>query len=285
MSTGGVTTDGGTGAGGTSGDPFQGVISAFCATARTCCAQAGLPTSALADCEAKFATRRPVITLVALGQASINTTALAACEAAYRQAASTCTTGQVLAACTGILVGLQAENQPCGKGGNPSVPGASACKQTGGPEVCVWTAPDTSDPSVAGVCKKMVHGKLGDTCGSTCELGQDCSSELLTSPGDTDVTWCFEEDGLYCSYQNTPSSCASLTAVGANCAADSEACGSANYCDSNSVCRARAPLGQACMTTPCARPYACSVSDKCEEYNPPFADPDFSCQGYAPELF
>jgi len=221
---------------------------------------------------------------VSLGQATTNPAAVGACEAAYAQAAITCTTKQVLAACTGLFVGLQDENQPCGKGGNPSVPGAPACKQTGGPEICLWTAQDTSDPSVAGVCKKMARGKLGDPCVSTCAAGEDCSSDELTDPSDTNVTWCFEADGLYCSYQTTTPSCSSIVAVGSSCAADSEACGGASSCDVDSICRAKSGLGQRCSTNPCLRPYTCGTSNTCEEADAPFADPDIACQGYAPEL-
>jgi hypothetical protein len=280
----GGTGSGGSGSGGSSGGALQGIISAFCTAARTCCAQAGLPISVLSDCEAKFPTHRPLVSLLDLGQATTNPAAVAACEAAYKQAASTCTTKEVLAACTGIFVGLETEGQPCGKGGTPDVPGALACKQTGGPEVCLWTAPNTSDPSVAGMCKKMVHGRLGDVCVSTCVAGDDCSVDELTSPTDTSVTWCFEADGLYCSYQTNTPSCASVVAVGKDCSADSEACGSATYCDINSVCTAKSVLGESCSSTPCVRPYVCGTSNKCETASTPFADPDIACQGFAPEL-
>ena len=272
-------------AGGSGGSPLLGVIGAFCTTARTCCSQAGFSLDSLSDCEAKFATRTTQAQLIDLGQATINTVALAACEAAYKEAATTCTTKDVVTACQGILVGVQDENQPCGKGGNPSVTGVPACKKSGGPEICQWTASDLTDPTVAGICKKMVHGKQGDPCVFSCGAGDDCSNDEIANPTDTNVTWCFDDDGLYCSTLISPATCAPIVALGASCQSDPDSCGSANFCDrQTAICKADSTLGQSCSQSPCVSPLVCGSDLNCAQAAIPFANQYGSCQGYAPEF-
>jgi hypothetical protein len=299
LSTGGIRGTGGQGTGGSatggsststdagtsSGSSLATVIAAYCATARTCCAKAVISTTGLADCETQAPTHVVSMQLLNMGEVALDGAALAACEAAYKQAATTCTADQVIAVCPKIFVGLQGEGQSCGQGGDPGVFGAPACKSSGEPEVCQYTG-DSTDPKMTGTCHAMVHGKVGDHCIGSCPSGQDCSTNEYTTPSDLSVTECFESDGLYCSSLDpTPYTCRPLVGLGKSCAADSQACGTLNYCDpATSTCRAAATAGQSCATTNCLSSLTCGSDNKCAPWSSPFADPDFTCKSYPPGL-
>ena len=281
--TGGSSTS--TDAGTSSGSSLATVIAAYCATARTCCAKAAISTAGLVDCETQAPTHVGSMQLLNMGEVALDSAALAACEAAYKQAATTCTADQVIALCPKIFVGVQGEGQPCGQGGNPGVMGVPACKSTGGPEICQYTG-DSTDPTMTGTCHAMVHGKVGDHCIGSCPSGQDCSTNEYTLPSDVSVTECFESDGLYCSsLAATPYTCVPLVGLGKSCAADSQACGTLNYCDpGTTTCHAAATVGQSCATTSCLPSLTCGADNKCAPWSSPFADTDFTCKSYPPGL-
>ena len=247
---------------------LQGVFKAYCAAARSCCAQAGISTADLSDCESQAPTHADLTQLVDKGEMTIDATAIPACEAAYNQAATTCTTAQILAACRRIFVGLQGENESCGS--------AWACKSTDEPVVCQFV--DSS--WTLGSCQKLVHGKAGDHCTSTCEITENCSAWDVGS-----INWCFEADGLFCSgLANPPYTCVPLTAIGGSCIVDSPSCGSLNYCDSSATCRPKATLGQPCTSSrECVDPLGCGSDKTCASWanaGDPFAEPVFACKGY-----
>jgi hypothetical protein len=254
-------------------------ITSFCAAARHCCSLAGIGTTSLADCESQFVKRHPHLGAVGLGEATIDNKVVAACKAAYDEAASSCSATKVYSACTGILVGKQAENAPCGKGGDPEISGVGACDHSAGAMACVWTG-DYTDPAVTGTCRRVVHGKTGDPCQSTCESGEECSFALM-GPNDTLITLCFEDEGFFCGAAGTGQvSCQPLVAQGGSCSADSYACKGTDYCDDVSkTCKAGNTAGQSCLYSGCQRPLVCGADKKCVEPFWDLASENVSCQG------
>jgi hypothetical protein len=247
---------------------LQGVFKAYCAAARSCCAKAGISTTELSDCETQAPTHADLTRLVDMGEMTIDATAIPACEAAYNQAATTCTTAQILTACWAIFVGLQGENEPCSN--------VHSCKSTGELMTCQFV----SSSSTFGSCQKIVHGKAGDRCNFTCESSENCLHDVtVTSTSEASVTFCFEADGLFCA--GPPYTCVPLTAMGGSCIFDSLTCGSLNYCDSSSTCRPKATLGQPCTSSrECVDPLGCGSDKTCAPWAAPFAEPVFACQGY-----
>ena len=227
-----------------------------------------------------FPSRITTVKFVNKGTVTIDSTALAACIAAYNQTATTCASIPLTAACTGVFVGTKAENEPCGIGGVPGTSGVSECKASGGPESCVWTG-DSNDPAVTGVCQKIVRGKNGDPCASSCASGQDCSFDVYGSSGPA-VAVCFEDDGLYCAFGSSESACAPIVAQGGSCAADSSSCASTTYCDyTTSKCKASGTIGQSCASlgSMCLSELVCGLDRKCAD---PGLASESACTGIPP---
>ncbi len=229
---GGASGGAGAGAGGAShaADVLMPVVNAFCAAARACCSSENAPAE-LDDCESSFAQHDATFLALEMGTVTIDQAGLAACLTAYQQAAMKCEEIPVLSACRGLVHGTQKEHEKCLQVGE--------CAHAQGEAVaCVVEGQDATE----GVCAKVVHGKVGDACLITCNQGDDCS---FTSYGaaPSDVVYCFEQDGLFCSSES--GHCAAITALGAPCASDD--CGSANYCDT--TCKKRSGLGEPCTQT------------------------------------
>ena len=268
--------------GGTSPTALALLAKSFCTAARSCCAKAAISIAGLANCESVAPTQGMGMQLYGLGQVTIDAAALATCQAAYEKLANSCDYKDIETACNGVFAPAQDENKPCGKGGIPSIMGAAACRSTGGPAVCQWIG-DSSDPNTTGSCHSIAHGKVGDHCIATCQSGQSCNGDEYTSAQDTSVTWCFESDGLYCSpLGNTPYRCVPLTPAGSSCASDTQACGSLNYCDSKSICRTGATLGQSCLSVQCQPSLTCGSDNTCAAWTYAFADADFTCKSIPP---
>jgi len=254
----------------------------FCTAARSCCAKASISIAGLSNCESVAPAHGLGMQLYGLGQVTINATALATCQTAYAKLANSCDYKDIQTACNGVFAPAQDENEPCGKGGVPDIMGAAACRSTGGPEVCQWIG-DSSNPNTTGLCHPIAHGKVGDHCIATCPSDQSCSGDEYTSAQDTSVTWCFESDGLYCSpLGNTPYQCVPLTPVGSGCAADAQSCGSLNYCDPKSICRAGATIGQSCLSAQCQPSLTCGSNNTCAAWTYAFANEDFTCKSIPP---
>lgn len=266
--------DGGTsvGVGGNAGIALQGIFNAYCKAARSCCAKEGISTLGLLDCENQAPTHAYLTPLVDKGEMTINAAAIPACEAAYNQAAVTCTTEQIEAACWGLFVGLQDEDQPCGT--------ALACKSMGEPVICKFVG--NYNPNTLGVCHKIVHGKAGDPCLSSCWIGNDCSSDVMNAlQSEENFTLCFEAEGLYCSRMaDVPSTCIPLATAGESCAADPGLCGTLNNCDPSFTCTPPATLGQSCASTACLYSLTCGSDNTCTTWTNPFVESHFTCESY-----
>jgi hypothetical protein len=256
---------------------------AFCAAARTCCAKSTYTTT-LGDCETKFQSRLSGLAYVNRGVETIDNAALAACIAGYQETATTCAFNPLETACQGVFVGTKAEGAACGVGGVPMTSGSGECEKTGDAVECVWTG-DVNVGTATGTCHTPPHGKNGALCASTCEHGDDCVFDLLTTP-EWPTGVCFEDDGLYCksSGTNGTSTCAPIVPTGGSCADDLFACGSRSYCDSTggtAKCTVSLTLGQACSTygTRCLSSLMCGADTKCDDLG--FAY-DTTCGGTPP---
>jgi hypothetical protein len=283
-SVGGAGGSGGTGgAGGNNSTSLAALGNAFCAAARTCCAKSTYTTT-LDDCETKFQSRLSGLAYVNRGVETIDNTALAACIAGYKETATTCAFIPLETACKGVFVGTKAEGATCGVGGVPMTNGSGECKKTGDAVECVWTG-DVNVATATGTCHTPPHGKNGDLCASTCEHGDDCVFDLLTTP-EWPTGVCFEDDGLYCKSSGTSgtSTCAPIVPTGGSCADDMSACGSRSYCDSTSgtaKCTLSLTLGQTCSSygTRCLSSLMCGTDTKCDDLG--FAY-DTTCSGTPP---
>jgi len=232
------------------------VVKAFCAAARACCSAENV-TAELDDCESRFPQSDATFAALNRGAATIDQAGLAGCLAAYQQAATKCEANSVLSACQGLVHGTRKEKEKCADVGE-------CAHDTGEVVACVIADQSATE----GVCAKVPHAKLGDSCASTCRIGDNCS---FTSFGvsDTGNTYCFEQDGLYCSFED--SKCVAITPLGSACTYDD--CGSANYCDT--TCKKRSGLGDSCTQT-CLSSLQC-IDGKC-------VSPSFTvgstCSGY-----
>jgi hypothetical protein len=234
-----------------------------------------------------FPSRLHTLAFVNKGTVKIDSTALAACIAAYNQTATTCAYHSLVTACRGVFVGTKAENEPCGVGGS-NASGVYECQKSDGPEKCTWTG-DPSSPAVTGVCHRLVHGKNGDPCDSSCASGEECSVDTFGSSSLT-LAMCFEDDGLYCGFGASGDACAPIVAQGESCVADYPAgpfsvlgsCASTSYCDPVALeCKAAGTIGQSCSSfdSACLRGLTCAEDGKCADLG--FAS-WFTCEGEPP---
>ena len=232
-------------------------VNAFCAAARACCTNQPDPPM-LTDCESSFGTKSQTAKSLASGAVTIDAAGLSKCLAAYQAAATACEENSVLDACTGIVHGTRAEGQSCASGGECAGAGTKVCL--------------TEQNGTTGVCKTVPRGKAGDDCSLTCRPNDSC---VFTS-GDSTLTPCFESDGLYCDYNNTPAKCKPILASDAACESD-DPCGSQAYCDSGGshTCKKRGQLNEACGM--CIPSLSC-IDGKCK--SPPFSVGS-SCEGYS----
>lgn len=223
----GGSSDAGAAGGTLAADVLVPIAKAFCAAARLCCAHAN-EAADLDNCEANFQVEDSTFRALNRGTVSIDAAGLPACLAAYQQASTKCEELPVLSACQGLVHGKQKEHAPCVD--------VAECEHADLETMACIIADSNGS---AGVCAKVPHGKLGDACVSTCRLGENCS---FTSYGafDSSNTYCFEQDGLYCS--SDTATCARSNLLGEACGY--ETCGSANYCDI--TCKKRSVLGESC---------------------------------------
>ena len=269
--TGGVGGNGGIG-GGTGAIMVQPLINAFCTAAKSCCGRESYPAADLADCESKFPSRSQYYPLLDKGTVSIDQNALAACVAAYNTAATTCTITGLNAACKGVFVGTQAEGQPCG---GTSRFGAFECKPVNGSSSCHLQT-SGSDPTNTGVCTSLPRGKSGDLCSKTCLKKDTCVVDMVGGSAPF-PTFCFEEDGLYCSVATNPAVCQPILPNGHACVWDPNSCGTGNFCGwTSNACQLASKLGESCTDAICADELTCGSVDKCVPS--PFAS-DSICNG------
>ena len=243
--TGGITENGGRSGSGEAGEsgtsnagqgggtpgPLGPLIDAFCSTARTCCASAGMPPGPLVECEQGFSGQVDTVALLAKGTVTLDDSAFAACVAAYEAASKSCVLTTVVEACHGLFRGTLADGAPCSD--------AFECDRSAGPKICLKLQ-NSANPNI-GVCQTPPRGTSGTPCLASCGTSDNCST-TVSNPDDTvPLAFCYEADGLYCPLGDA---CAPLVANGAGCEWN-EACGSDGFCDS--TCASIGHLGDPCQ--------------------------------------
>jgi hypothetical protein len=169
-------------------------------------------------------------------------------------------------ACTMIFIGRSPDGTPCANG-SECTSGYCALGEAGLSGVCAEL--DYRAPS---------HGKVGDACVGSCGVpgSFECPTSLLPNAlGAT--SYCYAEDGLYCTFDPDSSdalSCQPYAALGDVCGANdarcvpgafcanglcaaqratgsctdsSDQCSVQSYCDANQQCLAKKPLNGACL--------------------------------------
>jgi len=217
---------------------------AFCAAARACCSAEGMPAE-LGDCESNFPRRDSTFASLMRGAATLDQAGLPACLASYQQAATKCEELPVWNACKGLLHGLRKENEKC-------VDVGECARDAGQTVACVIADSNAKE----GVCTKVPHGKLGDACGTTCRVGDSCSFTSIGASDPSSITYCYEQDGLFCSFDT--GHCQAIIALGSPCTA-SDSCGSTSFCDT--TCKKSGVLGEAC-TQSCIPALSC-INGQC----------------------
>ena len=156
-------------------------LQAYCGAVTSCCG------TALDSCDSAYSAQSANFASLSAGTVTLDPDVLAQCQAAYA-GTDQCDLNVVVAACQGLFLGTRAVDEPCVQGYD--------CDRSQGEMTCVIAGDCNTDPM--GVCTLVPHAKLGETCLSTCESGEDCSSTTC-GVGDTNAL-CFEDDGLYCEY-------------------------------------------------------------------------------------
>lgn len=253
---------GNTGLGGST-PAVQPLVDTFCAAAKACCARDAWPADGLTDC-ASAAAYALNTTGVAAGRARLVGPAFAACVAAYQHAATTCNTGEVMTACSGVYVGLVAQGGVCSD--------ARDCDQQKGPTVCFATATMVELPyHLMGVCRLAPLGALGAPCLASCRHGANCSTGFVTDDPAQITTLCREDDGLFCNEKHV---CAAVAPTGGMCYFDDD-CKATDYCaGATPDCQPRLTSGAACQfNASCPSGFSC-VAGACAPK--PLAD-DSTC--------
>jgi len=209
------------------------IAQSFCAAARSCCMKEQMPTM-LDDCESGYAGRDDTAKALARGTVTLDSAGLSRCLAAYQAAADKCEEVGVIAACRGVVHGTRAEGESCSIGSECAGDEAKACLLA------------DSNPGTVGVCRKIPHGKAGDSCEITCRPDENCTWTSYGAAPDQPPAVCFEAEGVYCDRSGDAPRCEPIHAVGTACT-DFNQCGSAGDCDLDTqTCKALGKLGEAC---------------------------------------
>lgn len=240
-------------------DPGEAVATysaSYCATVRSCCAEAGFETSLLAECEAGVIERQS-LGLVETGAIRVDGEQLEACLQTLEDLGATCT-GSPFAVCDAVWQGTLQTGEACTTG--------AECSDAAGPVTCSFPV-----DGEAGTCQPLSRGVVGSPCVDDCYEGRDCSFSRTSASVDP-AFLCYVEDGLFCDRANG-SVCATIVPTGDPCELDEE-CGVDGYCERSGaepVCAVRRGLDE-----PCVSGSECSLRDasscdgtQCVE--PPFA--------------
>jgi hypothetical protein len=252
--------DGGAGASG--GGDFRDFTALACQKARHCCAEAGLSTTPLDDCEVKNE-QSDFYKALERGTIVANEPAYSECLTEVRAYLNVCelSSGPTTRACLSILRGTVTAGGACND--------AVECARSGGDAVACLRAGDAGDDE-PGVCRPMVRGRAGDVCVfSTNERSHHLT--YSTPEPDPSLVFCDAADGLYCAFPN--GACTAFAAEGAPCT-ELEDCEPGLYCET--TCKPTKALGSACtQTDECVLPNFCEAG-VCTSFT--YADTDI-CEG------
>jgi hypothetical protein len=161
--------------------------------------------------------------------------------------------GQIDSVCAHLFVGTLPQGATC-QGDGQCQSGYCAYDSVSNLTVC--TSTQTTEPA---------HAKLGEGCAGQCYIGasgNECglAFEPPGSPTPTSLSYCYESDGLFCSFQS--STCQSFAAIGNDCS--NAPCAKGGFCSLDaSRCTAQYDSGP-CNGTFGAGPEACSDKSYCE---------------------
>jgi hypothetical protein len=262
------------GSGSTSGgapavpDDLQRLVTAFCVTAKACCAK--LSAQPAAECESGLLRSQP-LSWVLEGTNALDTAKLSGCISAIEAARTGCAARPIYAACRGLIPATKHIGDVCLLNHQ-----GYECGADGDNSVCDQVTDDT------GICVEVKHAGEGQPCEFDCSKASGCPHNFDSRGGDK-TEGCFESDGLRCSAY-FPSVCATPLAQGADCDVTNQ-CAFSDLCRTNegeltgTTCQAPLQLGDTCFGT-CAA-FTCKAR-VCVE--PSFGEPDMdiSCLGVFP---
>lgn len=214
----------------------------------------------LTDCESAYAGRQVALASIDQGAVTVDSAAFARCQAAYQQAATNCDENTLLTACQGVYLGTKHAGEACTN--------SYECQRAQGPMSCLFVGDAT-----IGTCKNVPHGKSGDACVFSCRTGDDCSFQTY-GLADSNVTLCFEADGLYCDISADIAVCKPIVPTGGACSGG-DACGTLGVCET--TCQPSGVLHGPCGAG-CRHDLQC-IAGMCED---PSLTVGGTCDGYPP---
>ena len=235
----------------------------WCQSVAPCCAPAQVdhdPAACQAQAQALAASR---IAERVTGATSYSPAAATLCLSRLERALNKCEIEEASSACSLIFVGPSPEGSAC-KNGSACASGYCALGEAGLSGVCAQAT-----------YQAPIHGQAGEPCVGSCGVpgSFECPSSLLPN-SDRTTTYCYAEDGLYCRFDSDALealSCQPYAAIGARCTDVScvpgsfcaggscvaqqssgpcletpDQCEAHSYCDADSQCQPKKPIGAAC---------------------------------------
>jgi len=255
--------------------------SVWCETVAPCCSREQVAYDR-ATCQTQARDSMATTLEVRLGgDTKYSASAGTLCLDRLRRALQSCELEEASSACSLIFVGPSPAGTPC-KNGSACQSGYCALGEAGLSGVCAEAS--YHSPS---------HGQAGEPCLGSCGVpgSFECPTLLLPSSEGT-TTYCYAEDGLYCSFDSDlldALSCQRYAAIGAGCAevsctpgsfcadgtcvaqrasgscADApERCVAHSYCDENLQCQAKKANGDPCGSGQECTSNSCSSDGQAE---------------------
>jgi hypothetical protein len=228
----------------------------WCQSLAPCCAPAEVRYDP-ATCQAQALNyARALLASRVSGEVTYSEAAGTQCLARLERALTNCELEEASSACSLIFVGPSADGTACSNG--------SACASG----YCALGA-----VALSGVCSEASYrapspGKLGEPCVGSCGVpgSFQCPTSLLPSSEGT-ATYCYAEDGLYCSFDSdslAALSCQPYAAIGAACSDAESRCVPGAFCVAGS-CVAQQASGP-CLDAPelCDAQSFCDTSQQCQ---------------------
>ena len=229
--------------------------SVWCESVAPCCASRQIAVdSAACQAQARDYASAMLATRVT-GDTRYGPAAASACLERLQRALERCELEDASSACSLIFVGPQDDGTPCANGSD-----------------CASGYCALGEASLSGVCAAQIyesprHGTRGEPCVGSCGVpgSFQCPTSLLPSSEGT-TTYCYAQDGLYCSFDSDALdalSCQPYADVGAPCEGANVRCRPGSFCSAGS-CLAQQAAGS-CADTPelCDAHSYCDATRQC----------------------
>ena len=236
-------------------DATKSAVSAFCSGYGACCASQGFAFNASlcdSNTRAEFGSAD-----ICPAPAVYDPQAAADCFAQLRGAYASCSPNSfALSACQRMCTGTLPVGATCTASTDcaPPATGVAEC---------------LPNPSGSSVCTIRTHGKVGDTCSSTCTESdrggvvefEACTTTSVNSTSSSGSTIasseCYTNDSLYCASDST---CKALVSIGGSCVNESTSCAAGVHCN-GVTCVVDVGVGSACPSgNECADGNYCDMS-------------------------